>query len=680
MQKKRIGLFQFYDEEGIAGGYIYYLLQEMCRVTDKLVVICNGKLSDDSRGRLKEYADDIFLRKDAGLDVGAYKDAQTDLIGWEELEKYDEVIFFNNTFYGPVSDITVMFDEMDQRPVDFWGVTPYFEFDFPSEEYTNEYGYCPEHISLYFYVIRKSMISSQVYQDYWTNLKEPLGYDEVIMNHEVVFTKKFEDFGFTWDTYINLDKYKTNGRKSIAISYFCSFDLIKNQKMPFIKRKAMVNIMQIQLAFGKPEQSQKVLEYLKSTKYNVDLIWDDLLKSYNLRDIYETLHLNCVLPEYIAYQKNIEKYPIALFMHLYYEENFDYCISYLRNLPECVDVYLTTDTENKKDKIQELITKKGLINKVSISVVMNRGRELSAFLVEDRRYIKNYKYFCHIQDKRAPYLFPTIAETVSDMMYESCLSSKEYVMNIINLFEKEKRLGCLLSNQTVYGSMEGVPGGIESQWGDNFENTKRLLKDLNIKVPIDEKKDPYILGTVGWFRTEAMHPLFEKEWCYEDFEEEPLPTDGTLSHAIERSVPYIAQGCGFYTATVLTERMAGNQLSGMEYMFRKNKLSLASVFPLEIKRQLTDFCKKNNRVAIYGAGQIAMTYTKYMEELNLEFEYYVVTEIKNNRRQLKGHDVISLNDLKKKDLGIIVALGSRNMSEVVPHLKKLGYTNLLVIE
>lgn len=61
-----------------------------------------------------------------------------------------------------------------------------------------------------------------------------------------------------------------------------------------------------------------------------------------------------------------------------------------------------------------------------------------------------------------------------------------------------------------------------------------------------------------------MQKLFELNWSYEDFDEEPLADDGTISHVIERSFAYVAQDAGYDTGIVMTDRFAGERFDKME--------------------------------------------------------------------------------------------------------------------
>ena len=93
-----------------------------------------------------------------------------------------------------------------------------------------------------------------------------------------------------------------------------------------------------------------------------------------------------------------------------------------------------------------------------------------------------------------------------------------------------------------------------TNWKMNFENTKNLAAELGLAVPMSVDKLPVAPhGSCFWFRTDAIKALYRKEWSYEDFPEEPLPVDGTISHAVERIYPFLAQAAGYYSALVMAD-------------------------------------------------------------------------------------------------------------------------------
>ncbi|MDF7663237.1 rhamnan synthesis F family protein, partial [Bifidobacterium sp. ESL0763] len=118
----RLGIFFFYDAEGVVDDYVTTLLAGFKPFFSELTIVVNGKLTDTSRARLLRYtdADKLIVRENKGFDVWAYKTG-LETYGWEKLATFDEVCLFNHTIMGPVYPFSEMFEAMDQRDLDFWG-------------------------------------------------------------------------------------------------------------------------------------------------------------------------------------------------------------------------------------------------------------------------------------------------------------------------------------------------------------------------------------------------------------------------------------------------------------------------------------------------------------------------------------------------------------------------------
>lgn len=148
---------------------------------DELVVVCNGKLTDDGRNKFARYGK-VIERANEGLDVYAYK-AGIEYFGWDRLETFDELIMLNHTIFGPFYPFSETFEKMKNRDLDFWGITKHAKFDYDPFG-LNPYGYLPEHIQSHFMVYRKRMICKKEFQEYWDNFRPVNNYRDSVCYHE----------------------------------------------------------------------------------------------------------------------------------------------------------------------------------------------------------------------------------------------------------------------------------------------------------------------------------------------------------------------------------------------------------------------------------------------------------------------------------------------------------------
>ena len=105
---------------------------------------------------------------------------------------------------------------------------------------------------------------------------------------------------------------------------------------------------------------------------------------------------------------------------------------------------------------------------------------------------------------------------------------------------------------------------------------------------MDERRQPVApLGTMFWFRPQALRKLFEHPWRYEDFTQEPVPVvDGDMMHAVERIYPFVAQDAGYYSAWGLTDAFARLEITNLNYMLRDIHQRFFENYPIHDRRHL----------------------------------------------------------------------------------------------
>ena len=567
---KRVAIYFFYDKDGVVDRYVNYFLEDFKKNLDRLIVVCNGKLTPEGRQEFSKYTNEIIVRENKGFDVWAYKEG-IEYIGWDNLKNYDELIMLNMTIMGPVYSFKEMFDEMDSRKeLDFWGITKFHKF--PVDPWgLIKYGYIPEHIQSHFIAVRKPMLTSYEFRQHWEKMRMINTYFESVSYHESIFTKKFNDKGFKSDSYINSDDLKDFTDHPI-IDY--PKKIIEEKRCPIFKRRSFFNPYDDFLTRSMGRSSLELFKYIEeNTNYDVNLIWDNVLRVENMYDIKNTLHLNYNLPSNYSLLKDNDSKKIGLFFHIYFEDLIEECFNYASNVPEYVDIFITTDKESKKIKIENKFSE--LKNKVDIKIIENRGRDVSAFLVPNREEILKYDIACFAHDKKTKQLRPELkGEEFKYKCLENILGNKNFVNNIINLFVENPRLGLLSPPAPNHAEFYGNLG---REWGENYDITVEFLKDLKIEINVDKGKAPIApYGTMFWFRPKAMKKLLEKTWKYEDFPKEPNKIDGTMLHAIERAYPFVVQEAGFYSANVLNEDFTRVEMTNLGFMLSSLNKTLYS--------------------------------------------------------------------------------------------------------
>lgn len=440
------------------------------------------------------------------------------------------------------------------------------------------------------------------------------------------------------------------------------------------------------------DQNRTIRKDLQKTKTNSRTEYEDRLtfyiKNYKMKDLYETLHWNFVLPleGTESDPKNVIAYDIkiAVIVFLYYEDRIEHNLKYLLNVSQEWDLYIIT----KNPKIKRYLSndKYWAERVIFVYEKNNRGRDVSALLIATKPFIHKYEYVCFIHDKKTTggSDAEAVGDDFNDMLFENLLGSEYYIRLIIKTFEKERMLGVLAAPEAYHGAYFSVLG---REWTNNTENTQKLAKELGIKTKIFEDSPPYILSTAFWCRTKAIMPLFRKKWRYEDFPDEPLKMDGTLNHAVERLIMYSAQDEGYYSGIVMNSDYAASYISNINILL-KDALGVCRIHTLLRKhsdlfsdkgRRLLKFCDDNsNHVFLYGTGGSASRIAEFLEFNGVSIDGYIVSDGRLEKNSFLSKPVYEVSDLASKndeDIAVVVTVSAVLRCEVIACLEQNNFCN-----
>ncbi len=638
--QKRYCICTFWEKNGIVRDYFSYYIKSLADICEKVVVVVNGGITDEGRKNLLSIKNtEILQRENFGIDFGAYK-AGIENIGYEKLNDYDELLLTNCSCYGPIYPLEDMFKKMEAKDCDFWGITKYTKYRL--------------HIQSYFICINKKMFSSSEFKSYWDDLTLYDNYLDGISEHETKFTEHFENFGFKSDCFIDVDYIKHMG-KNCCDPMFYSEMLIEKFKLPLVKRKSIVQenyYSCVRFRFNS-SLSNSLIKYLnKNTNYDVNMIYQDILAIHPMSVIQDFFQMYYVLPsEHKTTINTVKNQKIALILYIYYEDLIDYCLKYAKSMPEGTDIYIVSSKQNVIDLSKE---KTKSINEYHFIFRLkeNRGRDVSAYLVTCRDVFENYDLICCMHDKKTPTSVEGLIYGINFQhhCFENNLATKEYVSNIISMFNDNKYLGLICPPPTYIV--------FHDKLRRNLEHLKNLYEILNLKIPFDKNPNaPF--GSMFWVRKEAIAPLFRKSWTYEDFPDEPLPPNRTISHAIERIYPMIAQEAGFFSAVVMPDFYASNLITNSLYYNKQDKYQI-------IKENIQLFNNLKGLKKIFSIKNAYINNQKYKQICILGIK--ILKPVFYNNSFLEN--IISVKNDTNKKHKVITVLGFKLKCK--NHIKKLS--------
>lgn len=222
---------------------------------------------------------------------------------------------------------------------------------------------------------------------------------------------------------------------------------------------------------------------------------------------------------------------ICVQFHIYYVELLKEIVSYLNNIEYNYDCYISTDSIENKELIEEYFAQNSNCSKVRVDVFENRGRDVRPFLMQLSNIIRQYDYVGHFHSKITK--TGNYGNDWRKYCYKHLLGSSEYLNYIFEMFESDSRLGIVFPPVYPVLSKQAI-------WGGNREGCDSLLKEIGVEYQLPTDNPIFPVGNMFWARTDAVLPLFER-LNFDLFPEECGQVNATIAHCIERIWVYVAK-------------------------------------------------------------------------------------------------------------------------------------------
>ncbi len=244
---KTICLFAGYDKLGNIEDYVKYYIEKLSEFSD--VYYCGD--FDPQEGELEKlspYTKDAIAFRHERYDYGSW-DELVKKIGWNNIQKYDRLILANDSCYGPLYPFNEVFEYMEKRNCDFWGLSCGKGYHI--------------HIQSYFLVFNKNVLKSDCIPSFLSTAKPRLSLKEVCELYEDQFTYYLKKHGFTYDSYIPYGEFELH-------PYYETWNCIYKKRFPLLKVKVFDGCV----GFDSVKSWKKFIR--DYTDYDVNLIIDNL--------------------------------------------------------------------------------------------------------------------------------------------------------------------------------------------------------------------------------------------------------------------------------------------------------------------------------------------------------------------------------------------------------------------
>ncbi|MGN1152908.1 MAG: rhamnan synthesis F family protein, partial [Candidatus Gastranaerophilaceae bacterium] len=224
------------------------------------IFVSDSDVTDKELEKISQLVCSSLVGRHGEYDFGSYKRGFQYALSNKLLENCEELVFCNDSCYGPLYSFDNVFNKMDAVDCDFWGIT-YNPIGVEKDDINQLYEDNSPHVQSFFFVFKPQVFNSQVFIDFITNVKKEENKYLIVINYEIGLSKLLYNNGFKSSFYCQYSQKCNNA------SWFHPKKLFLHDKCPLIKTSI----------FRSERKITNLLKLInKYTDYDIELIKKDL--------------------------------------------------------------------------------------------------------------------------------------------------------------------------------------------------------------------------------------------------------------------------------------------------------------------------------------------------------------------------------------------------------------------
>jgi hypothetical protein len=216
---RRVCLFAAFDVDGIVDPTVVSYLADLSRFAD-IYYLADCELEDGELDKLAPYTKGAWAIRHGRYDFGSYSMLATDLVGWDVIDQYDEMMLANDSCWL-VQPLDTVFAKMDATACDWWGLQATYE-DFGIKDYEalgrplslddveeqmrqqDLWRYSDFiHVGSYFLVYRRRVLQDPEFRRRLETVAKQRDKTAIILKYEIGFSRHLILGGFHLATFVD---------------------------------------------------------------------------------------------------------------------------------------------------------------------------------------------------------------------------------------------------------------------------------------------------------------------------------------------------------------------------------------------------------------------------------------------------------------------------------------------
>ena len=259
---------------------------------------------------------------------------------------------------------------------------------------------------------------------------------------------------------------------------------------------------------------------------------------------------------------------IAIHAHIFYSDLVPEFLALLSHMPFTYDLFVSVPSEEVCNICKRAFAKLPRLNQLKVTLVPNRGRDIAPMFCTFGEVLRSYDFIAHIHGKKS--LYNKGATTGwREYLLTNLLGSEQQIRRIFTLLSESSGVGFVYPQNFMQLPYQA------NTWLSNRSMGRYLCQRLGIgNMPHGYFNFP--AGSMFWARMDALKPLFDAEFCLDDFPEENGQKDATVAHCLERLFVLTANQTGFKAAILRDNTHPRWSLWGFEQYLSRSKVYVES--------------------------------------------------------------------------------------------------------
>ena len=216
---RRVCLFAGFDVDGIIDPTVVSYLADLSRFAD-IYYLADCELEDGELDKIAPYTKGAWAQRHGRYDFGSYSKLATELVGWDVIDQYDEMMLANDSCWL-VQPLDTVFAKMDATTCDWWGLQATYE-DFGVKDYEalgrplalddveqqmrqqDLWRYSDSiHVGSYFLVYRRRVLQDPDFRRRLATVAKQRDKTAIILKYEIGFSRSLILGGYHLATFVD---------------------------------------------------------------------------------------------------------------------------------------------------------------------------------------------------------------------------------------------------------------------------------------------------------------------------------------------------------------------------------------------------------------------------------------------------------------------------------------------